>query len=158
MRLPEKVTIRIIDRKAKNPVTNIAVSLVLYAHKKNDYYVGPRISDREGLIIFERDDCIKEIDNSKKFYLMDYASTMEQCLPKISVKIKPKGELENAVKKMRQLRDVYQDYWDCSEEYLKSLEYADNNKYVAKTYDFLESDLWQNKIIQIELERREALK
>lgn len=154
MNLPEQITFRLIDKKTKRPIGNIAISLILYAHKKNDYYVGPKVSNDEGIINFKREECIKEIENSKRFYLMDYLSTLEECLPKISIKVKTKKELEFATKNMRQLRDIYQDYWDCSEEYLESLDQADNSKYVSKTYDFPESDIRQNKIIEIEVENK----
>lgn len=153
MDFPEQITFRSIDKKTKKSVGNIAVSLILYAHKKNDYYVGPKVTNAEGVVYFKIDECIKEIENSKKFYLMDYLSTLEQCLPKISIKIKSEEELKLAVKKMRELRDIYQGYWDCSEEFLKQLESTNNAFYQSKTYGFSESDLWQNKIIEIEIER-----
>jgi len=154
MNFPEQVTFKLIDKRTKRPVKNIAISLILYAHKKNDYYVGPKISDKEGIIYFKREECIKEIESSRSFYLMDYLSTLEQCLPKISIKIKPKEELKFAVKNMRQCRDIYRDYWDYSEEFLKQLEAVNNAFYQSKIYNFSESDLWQNKILEIELEKK----
>ncbi len=152
MNFPKQVFFKIIDSATKQSVEKIAVSLVLYAHRKNDYYIGPKLTNKEGIVSFDRNECIKGIESSRKFYLMDYSSTLEECLPKVSIKIKPRKELEFAVKNMRSLRDIYQQYWDCSEEYLKSLEFADNSKYVSKIYDFSESDLWQNKVLEIEIE------
>lgn len=151
MNFPEKVTFRLINNNTQRPVSNIAVSLILYAHKKNNYYVGPNISDSEGLLSFGKEDCVKEINNSKRFYLMDYASSLEECLPKVSIKIKLKKEIEFAVENMRRLRDIYQKYWDCSEEYLNALNSTDNDKYIDKVYNLSESELWLNKVIDIEL-------
>lgn len=156
MNFPEKVTFRLINNNTQRPVSNIAVSLILYAHKKNNYYVGPKISDSEGLLSFENKDCIKEINSSKSFYLMDYVSSLEECLPKVSIKIKPRKEIEFAVENMRRLRDIYQKYWDCSEEYLSVLNSADNDKYIDKVYNLSESKLWQNKVIDIELKVKGA--
>jgi len=152
MNFPEQAFFRIIGKLTRQPVRKIAISLILYAHKKNDYYVGPKLTNEEGIVSFYRDECLKEIESSKKFYLMDYYSTLEECLPIISIKIKPKEELEFAIKNMRESRDVYQEYWNCSEEFLKSLESAENFKYISKIYNFSESDLWQNKVLEIELE------
>ena len=149
MNFPEKVTFRLINNNTQRPVSNIAVSLILYAHKKNNYYVGPKISDSEGLLSFGKEDCVEEINNSKRFYLMDYASSLEECLPKVSIKIKLKKEIEFAVENMRRLRDIYQEYWDCSEGYLSALNFVDNDKYIDKVYDLSESELWQNKVIDI---------
>ena len=80
---------------------------------------------------------------------MDYASSLEECLPKVSIKIKLKKEIEFAVENMRRLRDIYQKYWDCSEGYLSALNFVDNDKYIDKVYDLSESELWQNKVIDI---------
>lgn len=154
MKFPEKITFRIIDNNTKKPVPNIAVSLILYAHKKNDYYVGPKITNSDGLIDFERNDCIMEIKNSKEFYLMDYVSTLDECMPKVGIKIKPREEIDVAVENIRRSRDIYQKYWDCSEEYLKALVFTDNDKYIANTRDFPESELWQNKMLIVEVERK----
>ncbi len=157
MNLPEKITFRLLNSKTKKPIFNIAASLILYAHKKNNYYVGPKISDTKGIISFGKKECIKEIDNSKKLYMMDYVSTLEECLPKISVKIKPIKEINLAVKNMRQLRDIYEKYWDCSEGHLNALSSVDNDKYIIRTYDYHESLLLKekNKIIDIELEEKQ---
>lgn len=154
MKFPEEVTFRIIDNKTKKPLSNIAISLILYAHNKNDYYVGPKITDNEGFVGFERIDCIKEIENSKKFYLMDYVSTLDECLQKVAIKVKPREEIDFAVRNLSLSRDIYQEYWDCSEKHLTSLAYTDNDKYISKVYNFSESELWQNIILVVEIEQK----
>ncbi len=154
MNFPEIVKFTFVDSNTKQSIKNIAASLILYAYKKNDYYVGPKISDKNGNIYFTKDDCLKEIKSSQKFYIMDYSSNLEECLNKVSIKIKDFKELKLGINKMRQLRNIYQNYWDCSEEHLNALERVDNAKYINKIYDFSEDQLLENKIIQIELERR----
>lgn len=154
MNFPGLVKFVFIDSRTKQHIKNIAATLVLYAHKKNDYYVGPKISNKDGIICFTEDECLKEIKSSQEFYIMDYSSNLEDCLSNISIKIKDSKELKLGIDKMRQLRNIYKDYWNCSEEYLSVLEHVDNEKYIIKTYDFSEAQLWENKIIQIVLERR----
>lgn len=152
MNFPEQVNFRLIDKKTNKPVNNIAVTLILYAHKKNNYFLEPKISDDAGEVSFTKDDCLKSIENSKRFYLMDYISTLEQCLPFISIEIISRDIIDSIIRRRRANRDIYQKYWNCSEEYLRFLENSDNHKYVNKTYEFTESDLWQNKILEITLE------
>ena len=155
MNFPERVTFKFIDKETKRPVKNIAVLMILYAHKKNNYSVGTKISDNNGEVIFTKKDCLRDIESSKNFYLMDYSSNLEECLPSISIKIITIQNLNFYIKKCRENRDTYQNYWDCSEEYLNVLGSTDNDKYITKIYDFSESDLWQNKILEIELEGNE---
>ncbi len=157
MNFPNRVTFRLFDSKRGVSASNVAVSLVLYARKKNDYFVGPKITDKNGKVVFEKRECIKEIENSKKIYLMDYSSNLEDCSPKISIKIKPRNEINFAVENMRKLRDIYKDYWDCSEKFLKALQKTDNDRYVSRFYDFSEADLWKEKVLGIEVETKDKV-
>ena len=152
MNFPEQVTFRLINEKTKKPVNNVAVLLILYAHKKNNYSVEAKISNINGQVVFTKQDCLKSIESSRSFYLMDYSSTLEQCLLRVSVEILKRENIEFVLKRRREGKDIYEKYWNCSEEYLKSLEIADNSKYVSKIYNFSESDLWENKILEIELQ------
>ncbi|MFH1318477.1 MAG: hypothetical protein ABIH71_05630 [Candidatus Omnitrophota bacterium] len=158
MKYPEYITFKLVDKVTKAPVSNIAVSLILYAHRKNNYYVGPKITNNEGLVILKKEECLKEIKSSKEFYLMDYFSTLEQCLAKVSIEIDSIEQIEIGLKKTREFRDIYKDYWDCSEEYLKTLEKVDNDKYISKIYDFTENEVNEKKILVIELEKKTQVK
>lgn len=153
MRFPKNVFFRLVDSKTGEKIPNLAVSLILYAAKKNNYYVGPKISDKEGVVIFRKEDCLKEIESSKKVYLMDYTSSLEECLPKISVRIKPKNEIDITVKKLLSLKDIYKKYWDCSEQYLNALTSTNNSVYISKTYDFNETDIFINRTLEIPVEK-----
>ena len=48
MNFPESVTFKLIDKDGKVPVKNIAVLLILNAHKKNNYSIEANISDNKG--------------------------------------------------------------------------------------------------------------
>lgn len=147
MNFPKTVTFRLINAKTKSPIPNVAASLVLYAHSKNDYYVGPKISDKAGRVIFTKEDCLKEIEASQKMFLMDYSSSLDQCLPKVSIKIKSRDEMVAAIENMRSNRKFFGEYWDCSEEYLKALSLTDNIKYLPRLYEFTEADLLRQEVI-----------
>jgi hypothetical protein len=108
------------------------------------------------MAIFTKKDCLHEIESSRKFYLMDYASNLDECLPKSSVKIITGEQIEYMVNRHRKFIDIYEKYWNWSEKFLDRLESCDNAKYISKQYNFSEKQLWQNKIITIELERFES--
>jgi hypothetical protein len=154
MNFPEEVTFQFIDKKTKKPVINIPAILILYAHRKNNYTIEAKISDRSGKINFTKEDCLRSIETSKKFYLMDYVSTLEDCLPKISLEILDRKTIIFIVNNRKKNKEIYKDYWDCSEEFINKLASAKNHKYLTRSYDFSEPDLWQNKILEIELEDR----
>ena len=153
MNFPEKVTFKLIDKATRKPVSNIATLLTLYAHRKNNYSVGIKISDDDGLIIFSKEDCLKGIKNAWNFHLMDYSSTLEQCLPKVSLESMTNEQLNYVINHRREFQDIYHKYVDCSEKFLKQLESVDNAKYIYKEYHFTEQELWQNKVLEVEVEK-----
>ena len=155
MNFPAEVFFKLIDKKTKKPIANIATILILYAHRKNNYTVEAKISDRNGKIIFVKEDCLNSIEKSKKFYLMDYISTLEECLPKISLEILDPKTIQFVVDNRRNNKEIYKNYWDCSEGFLNKLVSTDNHKYKNKIYDFNESDLLQNNFLKVELEEED---
>ena len=153
MKFPNKVTFKLIDKETKKPIFNIATLLVLYAHRKNNYSVGIMISDENGFVHFTENDCLKEIENSKTMFLMDYSSDLEDCLPKVSLEIMADQQIKRVIKERRENREIFSKYWDCSEEFLQRLEKVDNSLYMPKSYDFTEADLWEEKVLEIQLEK-----
>ena len=87
MNFPEKVTFRFIDKGTKKPIEDIAAIIILYARRKNDYYTDPKFSNKDGYLDFTREDCLETIKLSQEHFIMDYSSSMEECLPKISLEI-----------------------------------------------------------------------
>lgn len=154
MNFPEQVIFRLVDNKTKKTVQNIAVLLILYAHKKNNYSIEAKISNNNGEVIFTKKDCLEGIKSSKSFYLMDYASSLEECLSQISLKILSRKTIDFVIDDRKNNKDIYSGYWDTSESFLNALKNTDNHHYVDKTYNFSESDLWQNKILEIQLANR----
>jgi len=153
MNFPDKVTFRVIDRKTKKPIRNIALLLILYAHRKNNYSIEAKISNENGEVTFTKNDCLEDIENSRNFYLMDYASTLEECLPHISLEVLSRETIDFVLKIRKERKNTYQNYWDCSDKFLHSLGKADNADYLSKLYDFSESDLWRNEILEVFVEK-----
>lgn len=151
MNFPEQVTFRLLDSKTKKTINNVAVILILYAHKKNNYSIEAKVSDIQGLVSFTKYDCLRDIENSKRFYLMDYLSTLEECLPKLSIKILASNTINSVVSDRRENKDIYEGYWNCDEEFLHVLENAENYKYINETYNFTEQEVQNMRIIDIML-------
>lgn len=155
MNFPEKVVFRLIDSQSKDSISNVAVLLILFAHKKNNYSIEAKISNSKGEVTFTKDDCIKGIEASKSFYIMDYSSSLEECLPLVSLEVISRDTISFVFNDRKKNKDIYKNYWDCSNEFLNSLNSTDNSKFVSKTYNLPESELWQNEIIEIALEKEQ---
>lgn len=124
--------------------------LKLFANHKNDYFLIPAISNREGIIEITKEWINEEIKNTRNLFIMDYSSTLDDCQPMIEIKIMNKNEIEKAINGMK----LYKKYLKISDKEIKDLSKADNEKYilVSKVIEFknqvriLEADLITSEI------------
>lgn len=138
---PEQVAFQFLDEKTQQPIPNLVLLLTLLAHRKNDYDVGPEFTDKNGLVVFSRNDCLKSIADSKEMFLMDYSSSLEQCLPKVLLKIMSQEEIESCIEVRRKYKSLFESSADCSEEFFQRLRSSANVNYRADTFTFTEEEL-----------------
>lgn len=79
MKFPKILTVLVTDNSNNQPVEAIAVILELFATRKNNYIIGPRISDVFGIVQFTFDECVRIIKADQEMFAMDYADDMENC-------------------------------------------------------------------------------
>ena len=152
MNFPEKVTFRFIDKGTKKPIENIAVIIILYAKRKNDYEIGPKFSDKNGYIYFSKEECIRGIKLSQELFIMDYFSSLEDCFPKILLKTLNTKNIDFIIEHF----DEYKVFWDrdpfCTVDFIDRLKKANNFTYETVSIEFKEDFLLKNNnIIEIEL-------
>lgn len=82
---PDILIVRAVDDKTGDAVENVALTLRLEAQKKNDYFVGPVITDGNGQAEFSRVACERAIAASQKMFLMDYYGDLATCGPTVHV-------------------------------------------------------------------------
>ena len=72
MKFPETLTVTILEQNTNLPIEGLAVVLELFATRKNNYIVGPVVSDSSGQVKFTRDECERSIKAAKEMFLMDH--------------------------------------------------------------------------------------
>ena len=85
MQFPETVTVVVVDARSGAPVGGVAIMLRLFARRKNDYHVGPAISDGEGIVRITREDRRRAIRSAREMFLMDYWGGLEDCAPRVEI-------------------------------------------------------------------------
>lgn len=145
---PNLIKIRVIDADNNKPIPGVAIIIRLFAKHKNDYYLIPRTSNGDGIIEVDKEWINKEIEDTRNFFIMDYASTLEDCQPKIEIKIMDKVEVNNAIEG----RKLYKDFMNISEKEIEDLSKAINDKYfpISKVIE-----LEEQRIAEIELITKE---
>ncbi len=107
MRFPNTLTVVARDRKTGLPAEGVAIVLTLFAEQKNDYTVGPVISNGSGEARFTRADCEFAIKRAQEMFIMDYRGDLAACRPFVEVSLHPPEQL----KQMLQQYETSPDFW-----------------------------------------------
>jgi hypothetical protein len=87
MNFPETLTVTILEQNTNLPIEELAVVLELFATRKNNYIIGPFVSDSLGQVKFTRDECKRSIKADKEMFLMDYIDDLEECKQCLDVRL-----------------------------------------------------------------------
>ena len=107
MRFPDTLAIVARDRYTGLPARGVAIVLELFAEQKNNYTVGPLISNGRGEVEFTRAECEFAIKRTQEMFIMDYQGDLESCRPVIEVSLHP----PDYIRGMRQQYETSPDFW-----------------------------------------------
>lgn len=141
---PEIIRVLILDKNSKNPISNIATSIKLFASHKNNYNFVLPLSDERGIVEVTKDWLQEEIKREQSLFIMDYSSMLVDCKPQIEISVLSEEALSKAVNAMY----LYQDVIGISVEEIDKFRTADNLKF----FSCVESiKLESTKILNIEI-------
>ena len=149
---PDSASFKLVDQNSGQPISNLAVRLTLFARRKNNYYIWS-ISDTQGVATLTKAQCLREIEDSRTTWLMDYASTLEECLPRISIEVLSESDIKRSIETRYKYREFFPDNLALSEEYIHRLETCNNYQYVPDKVSFEEATLWQPGPLTIRVKR-----
>lgn len=107
MKFPDTLTVLARDRDTGLPVKGVAIILVLFAKHKNDYNVGPLITDETGRVEFTRAECEFAIQRAQEAFVMDYQGNLEDCRPVIEVGIHLPEHIETMLQNYKRSPDFW---------------------------------------------------
>lgn len=119
---PDILKIRVLDNRTGRPIPNIAILIKLFAKHKNNYNFIPNFSTQQGIIEISQKWLRQEISKVRNLFPMDYASTLDDCIPKMELKIMDQNEVDRAVNAKR----LYQEALNTSEEEIDALSNVNN--------------------------------
>jgi hypothetical protein len=95
--LPERVTLRLVDSERKQlRVPNILFFVYAFAKYKNDFNLGPFVTDADGIVEITRHELLAEATAHYDSGLMDYGS-VEDCKEVVEIRIMESQEVEKAL-------------------------------------------------------------
>jgi hypothetical protein len=133
--LPESVTIRLVDKDfLPVNISGFLIKVTAFARYRNNYHLGPFVSDEGGVIKFTRKDLLNDISAVHDSGLMDYAG-YESCEQKVRIHAYTDQEIK---KEIRSRSDIWVDLlqgeaerWGTIENLIAIYQAATNGKYNA---------------------------
>lgn len=145
MKFPKQLIITLRSKINLEPLPNKALFLVIKPPRKNDYDVGPRLTDSIGQAIFTEDEVQNTIEWTQQQWIMDYAGKYEDCSSTFLVFL---PNIEN----IQRSKKLLTDYKKVDEKFmtaLKMIGQATNNNLRNQEWKF-DADKFQGDVVQIE--------
>lgn len=94
---PRSLNFKLIaDGKA---ASNVLVYFILISTNKNNFTIGPMLTNNAGLVELTKDIMIKSIETHKQNYPMDYVDTLDSCIG-IEILVESICELEKRINRL----------------------------------------------------------
>lgn len=152
MKFPDVLSIRVGERSAPEPVANVAFVLILKG-LKNDYYIGPTITDDKGTCSFSRTECEDAISAAQSMFVMDYAGSLLDCKPTAELRLHSSEHIINMIRQFRSNPGFWGMPFKDPEGVFRALEKTANAAFEPFHTVVAESEMLANPELDIELVR-----
>ena len=96
--LPEKITVRLVKPEQQDfSIDHILLYIKTNARHKNDFYLGPFVSDKDGVITITKNDLDNEVIATYESGLMDYSS-IENSFTFVELRLYDQDEIKKMIK------------------------------------------------------------
>lgn len=156
MDFPNLLTITTVDSGTGQPVRDVALLLWLFPMRKNNYAVGPKITNEEGIACFSRSDCEHAISAAQNMFLMDYSGDLADCRPIAKIVTHRPEHIEQMLKNYRESPDFWGSAFTEPEKLFRALESVVNHEYEPVELLVSEEQILRNPSVRLELRRRSS--
>jgi hypothetical protein len=77
-------------------MANVILGVHLFASRKNDFYLGPYVSNADGIVVITKEDLYHDVEATYDSGLMDYVS-VETCHTLVEIELKTADDIEKAL-------------------------------------------------------------
>ena len=131
--LPDKITVKLVKPRQQDfSVDNILLYIKTNARHKNDFYLGPFVSDKNGVITITKIDLDNEVTATYESGLMDYSS-IENSFSFVELRLYDQNEIdkmiESRTKAWTSLLKGEKERWTSINHLVDTLKKS-NNKYL----------------------------
>jgi len=152
MKFPDVLSIRVAECGTQLPVPNAAFVLILKG-LKNDYYIGPTITDDNGTCSFTRAGCEEAISIAQSMFIMDYSGTLLDCKPVAELRMHSPEHIASMIRQFRSNPEFWGTPFKNPQEFFHALEKTTNYAFEPFHTVVTESEMRVHPEVKIELVR-----
>jgi hypothetical protein len=153
MIFPDTLTVIALDSQTRLPISNVALVLALQAERKNNYCIGPIITDRYGQAQFTRRACEQGIAASKQMFLMDYYGDLLSCGPAAEIQLHPPNSIAGMIHQYETFPEFWGAGFEAPEELFAALRKAENSNFDPAQLTIRSSEILDSPEVEILLRR-----
>lgn len=155
MKFPEQVTLTAFDVETGREIPEIAFVLVLRARQKNDYFVGPVITDRSGKASFTRGACERAIARAQEMFVMDYAGDLLSCKPVADLRLHSPENIATMISQYETAPNFWGKAFDDPQSMFPALQSARNALFEPLNLTLQENDIIEHPEVLCFLKRKQ---
>jgi len=99
---PEKIRLKFTSSDKHQVTSKLVVDITVFVKNKNNHILSSLITNLNGEIHLTRKQLERKIEENFQEYPMDYASVLEDCLPKILVEVESRESLSEGWRRMKE--------------------------------------------------------
>jgi hypothetical protein len=122
--------------------------------RKNNYFVGPVITDHAGRAEFTKTECEFSIQRSQELFLMDYEGDLDCCRPRMEARLHPHERIEVMLRQYRGHPQFWGKAFRDPERLFQALRSARNRDYADAAVTASEDDLLANPSVLLLVSRK----
>ena len=154
MIFPDSLTVTAIDISTGRPLSEIALVLELKAQRKNNYFIGPIITDDEGDARFTRRGCEDAIAKAQNMFVMDYSGDLSSCSQIAEIRLHTPEHIAAMIDNYENSPEFWGSAFDSPKELFAGLRSVKNSSFEPSTLKVTESEIAENHAIRFLLRRK----
>jgi hypothetical protein len=155
LKFPDKVTLTAFDVETGREVPEVAFVLVLRSRQKNDYFVGPIITDRCGKASFTRGACERAIARAQEMFVMDYSGDLLSCKPMADLRLHSPESIATMISQYETAPTFWGGAFDDPQELFPALRSARNALFEPLHLTLAENDILVHPEVVCSLRRKQ---
>ena len=154
MMFPDQITVTVKERNSSLIVPELAIVLILQAVSKNDYFVGPFISDENGEVTIKRRDCEAAISRAQEMFLMDYQGNLSTCRSQARLQLHDPVAIETMIRQYETLSSFWGRAFEDPDALMAALKKAKNSAFQPSSVVVLDEALMVKPAVTLLVDKR----